>query len=108
MTRSGAPRTVLVNQRTALEILGLSRQQFLSLVRAKSIRHARVGRLVVVRLDEFLAALGLADAAVTAPQGPEPWSPDALRRRIFAGGRRARTGHDKERPTLRAEDVVEP
>jgi hypothetical protein len=91
MTYRDDPRIILITQATARDVLGLPRRRFLALVRERGIRHTKVGRLIVCRLDEFLAALGLADAAVAAPQGPEPWSPDALRRRILAGGRSSRT-----------------
>jgi hypothetical protein len=65
---------------------GLPRRRYLALVRDKGIRHARIGRLVVVRLDDLYRALGLGDAAPTAPAAPT-WSPEALRLRILAGGK---------------------
>lgn len=67
---------------------GLPRRKYLALVRAKNIRHAKIGRLIVCRRDEFLAALGLADApASPAPTAPA-WSPEAMRLRLLSGGRK--------------------
>jgi hypothetical protein len=65
---------------------GLPRRKYLALVRDRAIPHARVGRLVVVRLDALLRALGLGDALEAPAAGPT-WSPEALRLRILAGGR---------------------
>jgi hypothetical protein len=57
---SGQPVGALVTQLNS----GLPRRQYLALVREKGIPCAKVGRLVVVRYDHLLAALGLADAPV--------------------------------------------
>ena len=79
--------TPLVTQASS----GLPRRVYLRLVRERGIPHSRVGRLVVVRLDDLLAALGLADAASAAPGASAPtWSPESAKLRLLAGGRTRR------------------
>lgn len=80
------PPPVLVSQATS-HLVGLTRRGFLRLVHEKGLRHAKVGRLLVVRLDHVLAALGLADAPVAAPE-PARTSADIVRD-ILSGTRKA-------------------
>lgn len=60
----------LVNQVSAGPELGLNRRQFLAVVRRKGVPHARVGRLVIVRMGDLLKAIGLAE-----PDPAPAWSP---------------------------------
>ncbi len=62
---------------------GLPRRVYLALVRDRGVRFAKVGRLVVCRLDDLQRALGLGDAA-PAPEAPA-WSPETVLRAIRGG-----------------------
>jgi hypothetical protein len=81
---------VLVNQRTALAILGWTPARFLRFVRAKGVRHVVDRRLIIARVDDVVAALGLADPGegATAQSAPA-WSPEAFRESLLRGARPA-------------------
>jgi hypothetical protein len=81
----GPPPPLLVNQRTALAVLGLTRRAFLALVKSHSIPHRVFRRLTLCRLDDVLRALGLAPAAAPAAP-PVPWQ-ERARLQLIAGGR---------------------
>ena len=88
--RAQAPAgaTVLVSQATSLALLSLSRKRFIVLVRDRGIRHTVDRRLIIARLDDVLAALGLADAAQATPA--PAWSPEMVLRAIRGGKAGAR------------------
>ena len=63
---------------------GLPRRVYLATVRDRNIPHVRIGRLVVCRLEDLLAALGLGQKVETKPAEPA-WSPDVVLRAIRGG-----------------------
>ena len=73
--RLSAP--VLVDQRSALEVLNWTSRRFIDFVRRKNVRYVIDRRLIVARLDDVLRALGLTDEPETESTAGEPeWSPD--------------------------------
>jgi len=80
--RAGQPVGALITQRNS----GLRPRRFLALVRDLKIPHARIGRLVAVRPEDFHRALGLT-SATAAPAAPEPWSLEGARLRLLRGGK---------------------
>lgn len=71
---------ILVNQKTAPEVLSFSSRRYLEIVRRKKVRHVRDGRLVIARVDDVLAALGLPSnkPAAPAPAAVATWSPESV------------------------------
>jgi hypothetical protein len=77
---------ILVSQKTSAATLGLPPKTFLRIVRERGIRHSVVHRLVLVRLDDLLQALGLTEAPTAAPEPTTDWRASALC--AIRGGRR--------------------
>jgi hypothetical protein len=73
-------RPVLVNQRTAPEVLGWTPRRFLDFLKRKNVPHVVDRRLYVARLSDVEAALGLADFEA-APAAPV-WSREDFLRKI--------------------------
>lgn len=84
---NGSARPLLVHQASAPQVLNFSRRRYLALVRTKGIRHSRVGRLVVCRVDDVLAALGLVHRAAVSSAPPER-TRDAIVADIMRGASR--------------------
>ena len=61
----------LVTQHTCFAVLGIHRRRFLDLVRRLNIRHYKHGRLVIVRVADFVDAVD-ARASAVSPDLPEP------------------------------------
>jgi hypothetical protein len=75
----------MVSQLTALPVLGVSPRRFRELVLEHRIRHARLGKLVLVAVDDWLAAMGKLSTAPEPTPAPEysndaPTVDDFLRR----------------------------
>jgi hypothetical protein len=62
---------VTVTDRTCAHVLGLEPRCFRSLVSSRKVPHAVVGRRIVARIDDVLAALGLTDIGLGDEAGDE-------------------------------------
>jgi len=69
MTPELAPRPVMVSQLTALVVLGVTPRRFRELVLEHGIRHARLGKLVLVAVDDWLTAMAKLS---TQPEATQP------------------------------------
>ena len=82
---------VTVTQASAPAVLGISSLKFRSLIRAWNLTHGRQGRLFIVRLDDFLAALAARslpfDAAAANDAAEVPLTADEVLAQL--GARRA-------------------
>jgi hypothetical protein len=82
-----APPALLVSDRTALAVVGLTPRKFRTLVRERGIPSVKVGRRTLVRADDLLRALGLADPAAAAPVAPV-WTLEDTVRALTTGTRK--------------------
>jgi hypothetical protein len=82
-----APRVatapIVVSDATALATVGLKPRAFRRVVKARGIPHSVVGRRLLVRLNDFLAGVGLASEQPEHREtAPEPWDEAALLERV--------------------------